>query len=107
MYVYYYCMDSVLYYTELMQYYIDSMLYCTVKRSTLQDYFCYCLHRLGAILHRLGVILHRLGAILHRQTVDAAGLFLLLMACHTGDPLLRHLCYWNVIKENLRVRDVC
>ena len=45
------------------------------------------LHRVGAILHRLGVILHRLGAILHRQTVDAARLFLLLMACHNPDVI--------------------
>ena len=25
----------------------------------------------------------------------------------SGDPSLQHLCYWNVIKGNLRVRDVC
>ena len=35
--------------------------------------------------HQLSAILHCLGAILLRQMVDAAGLFLLLMACHTID----------------------
>ena len=24
----------------------------------------------------------------------------------SGDPSLQHLCYWNVIKENLHVRDM-
>ena len=91
-------------FTNWMQYYIESRVGAILHRvdailhrlgailhrlNVMLHRFCailhrldVILHRLGAILHRLGVILHRLDAILHRQTVDAAGLLLLLMACH-------------------------
>ena len=69
------------------------MLYCTAIDAILHRcYGCYItppamlyyIVVMGAILHRLGAILHRKRCYITPPTVDATGLFLLLLACHTA-----------------------